>query len=73
MSFTTHKDPPQRQVVPAELGGRWIAWSADGLRIVADGTTLDECELAAAKAGEQDPSFEKVPRSDVRIIGGYRR
>jgi len=30
---------PKRQPVPIELGGKWIAWSADGLRIVAHGDT----------------------------------
>jgi hypothetical protein len=63
---------PQRQTVPAELGGKWIAWSSNGTRIVAHGDTLDECEKAAEKAGEKDPSFEKTPRPDVRIIGVTR-
>lgn len=64
--------PPPRQAVPAELGGKWIAWSSNGSRIIAHGDTLDECEKAAAKAGEQDPSFEKTPRPEVRIIGATR-
>jgi hypothetical protein len=61
-----------RQTVPAELGGKWIAWSSDDTRIVAYGDTLDECEHAAEKAGEKAPSFEKTPRPDVRIIGARR-
>jgi hypothetical protein len=68
----TKSNRQKREPVPAELGGKWIAWSADGLRIVAYGETLDECELAAEKAGEKDPSFERTPRADARIIG-YRR
>jgi hypothetical protein len=60
---------PRRQPVPIELGGKWIAWSADGLRVVASGDTLDECELAAEKAGEHSPSFERTPRADHRVIG----
>jgi hypothetical protein len=72
MTPPTNLSRPKRQPVPAELGGKWIAWSADGLRIVAHGDTLDECELAAERAGEKDPSFERTPRSDARIIG-FRR
>jgi hypothetical protein len=42
------------------------------MRIVASGDTLDECETAAEKAGEKDPSFEKAPPADVRIVGAHR-
>jgi hypothetical protein len=63
---------PERPIVPAELGGKWIAWTFDGTRIVAHGDTLDECEKAAEQAGEKSPRFEKVPRSDVRVIGATR-
>jgi hypothetical protein len=72
MTPVTDTNRPQRQPVPVELGGKWIAWSANGLRIVAHGETLDECEQAAERAGEKDPSFERTPRSDARIIG-FRR
>jgi hypothetical protein len=63
--------PPQTPpVVPVEYAGRWIAWSRDGTRIVASGTTLDEAVQAAANAGEQEPVFAKVPKADVRFVGG---
>jgi hypothetical protein len=62
----------ERPAVPIELGGKWIAWTFDGSRIVAHGDTLDECEAAAADAGEKNPRFEKTPRPDVRIIGIVR-
>jgi hypothetical protein len=64
--------PLPRQTVPVELGGKWIAWSSNGMRIVASGDTLDECETAAKKEGEKDPSFEKAPPADVRIVGAHR-
>jgi hypothetical protein len=64
--------PLPRQAVPAELGGKWIAWASNGTRIVASGDTLDECEAAAERAGETDPSFEKAPPADVRIVGVHR-
>ena len=63
---------PHREPVPVELGGKWIAWSADGLRIVAHGETLDDCERAAELAGERDPSFERTPPASHRVIG-FRR
>lgn len=60
---------PKRQPVPLELGGKWVAWSSDGLRIIAHGETLDECETAAEQTGEAEPSFERTPRSDARFVG----
>jgi hypothetical protein len=72
MTPVAQSERPRREPVPIELGGKWVAWSADGLRIVGHGDTLDECEFAAAQAGEQDPSFERTPPADARIIG-FRR
>jgi hypothetical protein len=69
MVSINNQDVPRRQPVASELGGKWIAWSSDGLRIIAHADTLDECETAAAAAGDSDPSFEKVPHSHVRIVG----
>jgi hypothetical protein len=69
MTSTSNTIRPKRQPVPIELGGKWIAWSEDGLRIVAHGNTLDECERAAQDAGEHEPSFERTPRADSRLIG----
>jgi hypothetical protein len=43
------------------LAGRWIAWSADGLRIIGSGATLKEAEEVASAAGELDPIFEVAP------------
>jgi hypothetical protein len=72
MTSFTKPARPQREPVPVDLGGKWIAWSADGLRIVGHGDTLDECERAAAAAGESDPSFERTPASNARLVG-FRR
>lgn len=68
----TNTSLSEQPAVPVELGGKWIAWTLDGTRIVAHGDTLDECEAAAAKAGEPTPRFEKTPPADVRIIGVVR-
>ena len=69
---STPLQQPQTPIVPRELGGKWIAWTYDGSRIIASGDTLDECEAAAEKAGETNLRFEKTPRADVRIIGAAR-
>jgi hypothetical protein len=62
----------QRPSVPREYGGRWIAWNADATRIIASGETLKQCAAEAAKVGEAEAQFEKVPRAEVRIVGMTR-
>src|SRR5947209_19087541 len=64
---------PRSPIVPRELGGKWIAWTLDGSRIVAFGDTLDDCEAATEKAAESNLRFEKAPRADVRIIGSLNQ
>ena len=49
-----------RPAVPRELAGRWIAWSADGRRIVASGRTLDEARRHAGQATSERVSFERL-------------
>ncbi len=71
--LTVHSEPlPEAPIVPKELGGKWIAWTLDGSRIIADADTLDECEAMARKSGEIEFRLEKTPRADVRIIGATR-
>ena len=62
----------QRPVVPKEFGGKWMAWNHAATRIIASGDDLQSVAKAAKDAGEAHPSFEKVPRSDVGIIGAAR-
>jgi hypothetical protein len=59
------------QTVPLEYAGKWIAWSADGRRIVAVAGTYNACELAAATAGHSanEVAIERVPRSRQRLTG----
>jgi hypothetical protein len=65
-----HRDIP---IVPRECGGKWVAWSHDGARILATDDDLAKAEQAARAAGENRPRMERVPRSEVRIVGGARR
>jgi len=59
--------------VPRRYGGKWIAWNNEGTRILAAADDLTAAEQAARNAGENRPRLEKVPRADVRIVGGARR
>jgi hypothetical protein len=64
---------PYVPVVPREYGGKWIAWNHEGTRILAAADDLHTAEAQAQKTGEDRPRLERVPRSEVRIVGGARR
>jgi hypothetical protein len=49
------------EVLPLSLAGKWVAWSSDGIRIVASGSTIDEANQLAAEAGEAQPILELHP------------
>jgi hypothetical protein len=70
---TTQSLPDRSPVVPREYGGKWIAWNHDGTRILATADDMTSAERAARQLGEERPRLEKVPRADVRIVGGARR
>ncbi|MGC8644345.1 MAG: hypothetical protein ACP5XB_31165 [Isosphaeraceae bacterium] len=59
------------QVVPREYAGKWIAWSADGRRIIAVGDGFQSCEQAAARAGvpADQIAIERVPEARYRLSG----
>ena len=59
--------------MPREYGGKWIAWNHEGTRILAAADDLATAETAARQAGENRPRLEKVPRAEVRVVGGVRR
>ncbi len=56
--------------VSEEYGGKWIAWNADGTRIVSAGDEATKVRADALAAGETDPILENVPPSDAFFIGG---
>lgn len=64
--------PSSMPRVPKEYSGKWIAWDFNRTRIVASGTSLEEAKQAAQAAGEIRPILAKVPRADVRFLGGRR-
>jgi hypothetical protein len=49
------------EVVPLASVGKWVAWSADGMRILAAAETIEEAERLAAEAGEVEPILERPP------------
>jgi hypothetical protein len=59
------------QVVPPQYAGRWVAWTRDGRRIVADGATLKACEAGAARAGyaPDQVTYDKIPPARRRPPG----
>jgi Family of unknown function (DUF5678) len=59
------------QVVPREYAGKWVAWSADGRKIVAVADSYKACEQAAARAGlgADQVAIERVPPSRQRLTG----
>jgi len=63
--------PSGVQVVPREDAGKWIAWSADGRRIIAVGDSFESCEQAAARAGfpADQSAIERVPETRDRLTG----
>lgn len=49
------------EVLPLSLAGNWVAWSSDGMRIVAAAPTIEEAERLAFEAGEPEPILERHP------------
>lgn len=58
-------------VVPRTYGGKWVAWTRDGKRIVAAGGTPEEARAAARRAGVSDIAYEWVPPAGELFIGGH--
>ena len=57
------KTRDEREMIPLAYVGRWVAWSADGMRIVAVDDELDEAYRLAEEAGEPEPILERPPAS----------
>jgi hypothetical protein len=55
----------QLNAIPLEYAGQWIAWSPDGLKIIAVEQTFAECEATAVRAGYRpwNVVIERVPET----------
>ena len=61
--------PQERDIVPAEYGGKWIAWDDDQIHIVASAESDLEAERIAIEAGVKNPFVELVPPADGGYVG----
>jgi hypothetical protein len=52
---------PEPEILPLSLAGKWVAWSSDGMRIVAAAETSVEAVRLANEAGEPEPILEPHP------------
>ncbi|MEK7499836.1 MAG: hypothetical protein AAB649_04490 [Patescibacteria group bacterium] len=59
--------------VPIEYSGKWIAWSADHMRIVSSSDSLHEARQKAFDLGENEPWMDKVPHRTIRFGGSAFR
>src|SRR5271166_2903899 len=59
------------QTIPREYAGNWVAWSADGRKIVAVADSFRACEQAAEHAGfrADQVAIDRVPVSRQRLTG----
>jgi hypothetical protein len=58
-------------VIPREHAGKWVAWSADGRRVIAVSDSFAACQRLAAGTGLEEDQYaiERVPRSRQRSTG----
>ena len=61
---------PEPETVGEQYGGKWIAWDAENIHIVASGSTADEAKQRALVAGVSDPTLDFVPPSDAAFVSG---
>lgn len=52
------------QIVPREYTGKWLAWTPDGLRILAAADTAVEARAEAIRLGQPDAIFEWIPPAE---------
>ena len=64
-------EPRLPRIVPVDCAGKWLAWTADALRIAGVGDTPSEAKAAAARAGIAEVVIEWVPPADERFVGGH--
>jgi hypothetical protein len=68
--MTDDSDAPEMpDIVPVELGGKWVAWDEDALHIVSSGDSMQEAIDKAQALGVMEPYIEKVPPAGKGFIG----
>jgi hypothetical protein len=53
--------PEEPEILPLSLAGKWVAWSSDGMKIIASAETSEEAERLAIATGEPEPILERHP------------
>ena len=72
MDFPAFFDRPpgpeeaEPEIVPLAYVGKWVAWSSDGMHILAAAETIEEAERLAAEAGESEPIM-MIPPAPQRL------
>jgi hypothetical protein len=66
-----HAWPRRPQTVPRAYAGRWVAWSPDGLTIVAVGDSFEEAGRVAAEGGFPEVAVERMPVGRQRETGTW--
>jgi hypothetical protein len=59
--YSDHAEPigEEPEVLPLSLVGKWVAWSSDGMRIVASAETSEEAQRLAIEVGEPEPILHR--------------
>jgi hypothetical protein len=68
MTMGQQRQPPP--TVPRRYAGQWIAWDRRQTKIIAAGRSFAEAKERAIAAGEPAPVLAKVPKANVRFVGG---
>jgi len=72
MGTNIRRRPPveRPETIPLAYAGKWLAWSGDGLRILAVGDSFEDCERAAQAAGHA-PNMVAIDYAPIgRVAGG---
>jgi len=56
-----HSENQKPEAVPASMAGRYVVWSADGLRMIGHGRTIAEAREMAGSPGDARLVIQKIP------------
>ena len=67
-SRLSRPSPEWQETVPTEMAGRYVAWSADGLRILGHGATIEEAQASVRTSAQV--LIQWIPAADqLRGVG----